>query len=96
MEAIWILGLLDTRVFSGNMQIFSVKVRALLNQQRTKYIIRAQCTFMFNLTLLGIILNEDDMLLGRLVVDNSYDMLTKLVSGVKFQHYRDLTNMLCV
>lgn len=42
--------------------------------------------------LIKEIVDEDVIKIG--IVDNSGDMLTKIVSGVKFQHYKDLTNVL--
>ncbi|GMP43231.1 hypothetical protein CsSME_00012675 [Camellia sinensis var. sinensis] len=93
-EAIWLHGLIeDLGIVQKHVKVFCDSQSAIclaknqVHHARTKHI---DVRFHF----IREIVNEGDILLQKIgTADNPADMLTKVVSGIKFQHCLDLVNI---
>ncbi|GMP38813.1 hypothetical protein CsSME_00009935 [Camellia sinensis var. sinensis] len=93
-EAIWLHGLIeDLGIVQKHVEVFCDSQSAIclaknqVHHARTKHI---DVHFHF----IREIVNEGDILLQKIgTADNPADMLTKVVSGIKFQHCLDLVNI---
>lgn len=93
-EAIWLHGLIeDLGLVQKHVEVYCDSQSAIclaknqVHHSRTKHI---DVRFHF----IREIVNEGDILLQKIgTADNPADMLTKVVSGIKFQHYLDLVNI---
>ena len=93
-EAIWLHGLIeDLGIVQKHVEVFCDSQSAIclaknqVHHARTKHI---DVRFHF----IREIVNEGDILLQKIgTADNPADMLTKVVSGIKFQHCLDLVNI---
>ncbi|GMP36216.1 hypothetical protein CsSME_00008418 [Camellia sinensis var. sinensis] len=93
-EAIWLHGLIeDLGIVQKHVEVFCDSQSAIclaknqVHHARTKHI---EVRFHF----IREIVNEGDILLQKIgTADNPADMLTKVVSGIKFQHCLDLGNI---
>lgn len=96
-EAIWLQGLLDDMgIFQEHMNVHCDSQSAIclakdqIHHSRTKHI---DVRYHF----VREIVDEGDILLQKIATaDNPADMLTKVVTGVKFKHCLDLINILRV
>ena len=93
-EAIWLHGLInDLGISQEHIRVFCDSQNSIylaknsVHHARTKHI---DVRFHF----VREILNEGDILLEKIsTADNPADMMTKVVSGIKFQHCLDLINI---
>ena len=93
-EAIWLHGLInDLGISQEHITVLCDSQSAIclaknsVHHARTKHI---DVRFHF----VREILNEGDILLEKIsTADNPADMMTKVVSGIKFQHFLDLINI---
>jgi hypothetical protein len=93
-EAIWVHGLIeDLGINQKNVEVFCDSQSAIclaknqVHHSRTKHI---DVRFHF----IREIVEEGDVLLQKIpTADNPADMLTKVVSGIKFKHCLDLINI---
>ncbi|GMP51093.1 hypothetical protein CsSME_00017460 [Camellia sinensis var. sinensis] len=87
-EAIWLHGLIeDLGIVQKHVKVFCCLAKNQVHHARTKHI---DVRFHF----IREIVNEGDILLQKIgTADNPADMLTKVVSGIKFQHCLDLVNI---
>eukprot|EP00268_Persea_americana_P019113 TRINITY_DN19787_c0_g1_i12.p1 TRINITY_DN19787_c0_g1~~TRINITY_DN19787_c0_g1_i12.p1 ORF type:complete len:193 (+),score=26.21 TRINITY_DN19787_c0_g1_i12:608-1186(+) len=96
-DAIWLQGLLDSMgIFQEHMDVHCDSQSAIclakdqVHHSRTKHI---DIRYHF----VREIVDEGDILLQKIATaDNPADMLTKVVTGVKFKHCLDLINILRV
>ena len=93
-EAIWLHGLIeDLGIVQKHVEVYCDSQSAIclaknqVHHSRTKHI---DVCFHF----IREIVNEGDILLQKIgTVDNPADMLTNVVSGIKFQHCLDLVTI---
>ena len=93
-DAIWLHGLIgDLGIVQEHMEVHYDRQSAIclaknqIHHARTKHI---DVRFYF----VREIVDEGDILLQKIsTIDNPADMLTKVVSGIKFQHCLDLVNI---
>lgn len=93
-EAIWLLGLTkDLGIVQKNVDVFCDSQSAIcleknqVHHGRTKHI-DVQFHFVWE------IVNEGNVILQKVgTADNLADMLTKVVTGIKFQHCLNLINI---